>query len=336
MKPYFPLALLAIGICITVSACSPGQLLGPTITPSPTRTQTVTPTLTPTATLAPTATPTVTPTPEPILPSVAHGLRKENAATQTYENDMWVVKNANGDITARWDAASESWIYAPEHITVKQTIIGHEVDPAIFEPFLGPLPPDDPETHFKDADGNPIGYGIGPEFEIKKIDFTFGKVVCPATGVFARYRGATRYRRDGAKKDSLATIFEIPQTADASTILVLTKSGDQFTLIGIPDDRAVWDPYTIIDRDDGSWSNDSGIQIANSRLVGNMVMLIVHHDTFSVAPSDVSAAADARSDAILSYLLGTSTQPPRFPTYPYAQNIMPFLFFPESVLSLLP
>jgi len=332
MKPYFPLALLAIGIFLTVSACSPGQLLGPTITPSPTNTPTVTPTLTPTATLAPTSTPTVTPTPEPILPSVAHGLRKENAATQTYENDVWVVKNADGLVTARWNADTSEWEYVTENIQVKQTIIGHEVPPAIIEPFLGPLPPDDPEMHFKDEDGNPVGYGIGPELGIHTNNFTFGKVVNPGTGVFARYRGATRYHNDGDKYDTFAIIYEIPQSADASTILVLTLAYDGFAIMGAPDDKVVVDQF--------KWSNwfddlDEEIEIANSRLVGNMAMLIVLHDTFSVTPEEHSAINDARSDAILSYLMGKSAQPPRFPEYPHSYNILPYVLYPESVLSTL-
>ncbi len=311
---------------MTLSSCGPGELHEPTVTPSPTQTPTVTPTL------APTATPTASPTPEPVLPSVAHGLRPENAAAQTYEHDMWVVKNAEGLVTATWDAASESWVYTPEHITVKQTIIGHEVgDPTILEPFLGPLPPDDPETHFKDADGNPIGYGIGPEFGIEIHDWTFGDVVWPATGVLARFRGVTKYRHDGWKNDTVVRIFEVPRTADVSTILVLPIWDDGFTLLGTKDDRADWDSSTISPSDD-SWHGDKGMQLANSQLVGNMAMLLVYHDRFSVSPHDHIASEDARSDAILSYLLGTSAQPPWFPEFPYSQNISPFILFPESVL----
>ena len=54
-------------ICFLISACGPGQLFGPTITPSPTSTLTPTPTLTPTST--PTSTPTETPTPTPVPPT---------------------------------------------------------------------------------------------------------------------------------------------------------------------------------------------------------------------------------------------------------------------------
>lgn len=66
------ISLLAAGILIIFlfSGCSPGQLLGPTVTPSPTRTPTPPPTSTPTQTGTPTLTltaipPTATYTPSP-------------------------------------------------------------------------------------------------------------------------------------------------------------------------------------------------------------------------------------------------------------------------------
>ena len=94
--------LLTILFLLTSSGCGAGQVLGPTLTP--TVTSTATPTLTPTAT----ATPTPTPIP---TPSVPHGLRPENAASQTYENGMWVIKNADGLITATWSEDTDEWTY---------------------------------------------------------------------------------------------------------------------------------------------------------------------------------------------------------------------------------
>lgn len=54
-------------ISLVLSGCGPGQLLGPTFTPTPTLTPTATPT--PTATLTPTATPTPTPVPPTPTPT---------------------------------------------------------------------------------------------------------------------------------------------------------------------------------------------------------------------------------------------------------------------------
>jgi hypothetical protein len=59
--PFFVLML-----SLTLSGCGPGQMLGPTITPSPTNTSTPTSTPTPTATFTPTPTATFTPTPAPV------------------------------------------------------------------------------------------------------------------------------------------------------------------------------------------------------------------------------------------------------------------------------
>jgi len=54
-------------LCLSLTACGPGQMFGPTITPSPTITPTSTPRLTPTITPSPTSTltPTITPSPTP-------------------------------------------------------------------------------------------------------------------------------------------------------------------------------------------------------------------------------------------------------------------------------
>lgn len=57
-----PVVSLVLLAALALSGCGPGQLLGPTVTPTPTLTLTPTPTLTPTATATATATPTLTPT----------------------------------------------------------------------------------------------------------------------------------------------------------------------------------------------------------------------------------------------------------------------------------
>lgn len=65
--------LIMLLLSLLISACGPGQLFGPTFTPTPTITPTSTSTLTPTATLTPTqtltptATLTRTPRPTPIV-----------------------------------------------------------------------------------------------------------------------------------------------------------------------------------------------------------------------------------------------------------------------------
>lgn len=85
---------------LSLSACGPGQFLGPTLTstPTPTLTPTVTltstPTLTPTATLTPTLTPTFTPT--PVLVSVVKdAILYSGPSKNGYEQTVSVVAGTN-------------------------------------------------------------------------------------------------------------------------------------------------------------------------------------------------------------------------------------------------
>lgn len=67
--PKFKIVLLLILFNLILSGCGPGQLFGPTLTPTPSPTSTLTPTPTPTLTPTPTNTPLPTATPTP-LPSL--------------------------------------------------------------------------------------------------------------------------------------------------------------------------------------------------------------------------------------------------------------------------
>jgi hypothetical protein len=70
MKKRIRPLVACILISLFLSACGPGQLFGPTITPSPTATLTPTPTDTPTPTPVPTSTLTPTPSPIPTITSL--------------------------------------------------------------------------------------------------------------------------------------------------------------------------------------------------------------------------------------------------------------------------
>ena len=88
-------------ITFAISACGPGQLFGPTITPSPTNT------LTPTATPSPTATFTCTPTftSSPTLSPTPEANRFFETATEVpfifsyIHPDNWAKRHAVGNIT---------------------------------------------------------------------------------------------------------------------------------------------------------------------------------------------------------------------------------------------
>lgn len=64
---YGNLVILVLVMSLIISGCGPGQVFGPTITPSPTNTPTPTSTSTPTPTFTPTMTPSPTFTPTPTI-----------------------------------------------------------------------------------------------------------------------------------------------------------------------------------------------------------------------------------------------------------------------------
>jgi hypothetical protein len=284
----------------------------------------------------PTATEMVEPTPtrEIAPPSVPNGLRPENAATQVTENSTWVVKNKDGKTTATWNDQTDSWDYSQENIKVEQVFIGNTVDRALIEPFLGPLPPDDPTTHFIDSNtGERVGYGIGPEIHIE----TFGKggqMKLPATEVFARFRGIALLDVNYRDYDS-AFILEIPRTPDTATVVVMFENTKQMLLRGIPGDSSIWDQYTAIPNDFSSVNEL--VQAVNNQLVGHMVMFPVEHDN---APLFVDTDAyeqikneDTVSRIFLDYLSGASTRIPRFELHDETNGIKArYLLVPESGL----
>jgi len=317
--------LLTILFLLSSSGCGAGQVLGPTLTP--TLTSTETPTLTPTA--------TVTPSPTPIpTPSVEVGLRPENAATQTYENGIWVVKNADGKTTATWNEQTSEWTYNTENIITKQIILGYDVDPAVIEPFLGPLPPDDPSTHFIDPDtGKRVGYGIGPEMLQDMFGSPVGTYTASKTLVFARFRGVvTAPLPPEWTKTQVAMIVDVPQTADTSIILISRVPSESFLVSGAPNDSIYVDIMKVIYHKE--WGGPSGMSLANEYLIGKMVAVAISHDS---APFFINndayetiLAKDYSNKAILDYIAGKSTQIPNRAELQYSIIFPTPIFLPES------
>jgi hypothetical protein len=220
------------------------------------------------------------------------------------ENGTWVVKNVEGKITATWNAETQSWTYSPENIKVSYTQIGNEVYQSVLEPYMGSLPPDDPATHFKDENGNPVDYGIGPETRIE----VMGGGTIPLTEVFARYRGfvplASFYPHlPGAS----ALILEIPRTPDTSIIVVIYGGTKYFYILATPDDSAIYDRYNIIHPHE--WvTADTAIPIANEHLIGQMVMILVQTDS----ATGEYAYLNQNAKTFLDFIAGTSTHIPLF------------------------
>jgi hypothetical protein len=90
----------------------------------------VVPTNTPTFTPMWTPTPTVTPTPTPVIPrpTVDSNLSSQNNASMVVENGTWVVKNAEGNVTATWDGTTNKWTYNYDNIKMQVGIAETKYD----------------------------------------------------------------------------------------------------------------------------------------------------------------------------------------------------------------
>ena len=107
-------------LSLFLSGCGPGQLFGPTITPSPTITNTPTPTLTPTNTSTPTSTPTDTPTSTPtqtatseptstltpVTTGLVYGVLLDIQTEQPLENVEIVLGDVQYDEEGNYDSCS--------------------------------------------------------------------------------------------------------------------------------------------------------------------------------------------------------------------------------------
>ncbi len=114
----FTLAIFAILLFGCVSP--PATLIPPTAEPATLSPLTAAPpTAAPPTEVPPTETPTNTPTPEPARPTADPNLSPENNAAMVLENSVWVVKNADGKVTASWDSAAGKWTYDYENIQMQ-------------------------------------------------------------------------------------------------------------------------------------------------------------------------------------------------------------------------
>ncbi len=271
-----------------------------------------------TLTATPTVEPTLTPTPEITSPPVSNGLRPENAATQVYEDGTWVVKNAEGLVTATWNEGTSAWEYNLDNIKVEYTQIGLKVDQAVIEPFLGPLPPDDPSTHFiNPATGERVDYGVGPESAI----YGTGGSVWPVTEIFARFRGITDEKIPGSRYLH-AIVFEIPMSADRSAIFVAGADMDNFSLFGTPDDSYLYDQYTHIYTE--PYIGDSAKDRANANYIGQMMMILARHND-----GDLMDTRLTRS--LVNFLSGSASTMTGYTMLDPVQTFGPMYMLPESV-----
>jgi len=314
--------------CGPIEARSPVEVFASPTTPI---TETLDGGLLPAESVSPTETqiPTLEPTPtqEIAKPTEPNGLRPVNAASEILENGTWVVRNRAGEITATWNAQKSEWDYSVENINVAYTFVGLEVDRSIIEPFLGPLPPDDPSTHFKNLEtGEPTPYGIGPEVETETVGLG-GRRKIPTTEFFARFRGIAPFD----SYDSVL-ILDVPYSIDKSIIFTIRTNNSAFYIGYSPLDNMVLTPgfELFVDTDDH-------LHTANQSLVGKQVMIRIQTDVsvgITGSAHDVFVKSDRIAEAFLGYFRDPSTSPPTFVIgEDYTQNIKASpLIIPESQL----
>jgi hypothetical protein len=287
-----------------------------------------TPTSTPTITVSPTITPSPTPTVEP--PSIPHGLRPENAATQTLENGIWVVKNGEGQVTATWNKDTKEWTYNMEAIKIRRSIIGFEgQDANLLKPLFEPLPADVPENHIVNPDtGEPIPFGyfgenvrhISSTTENKIYDNPVAILAVRNLGViqidndllklnvrFCDAPGTTNY---ACRKDTDPNIygFEIPVKPDDSIVLIVGTWVGAFTVnpINTNHDEKLTDGSMLVLRGDFGTDEQRNNFLNDYR--GHQVLIHMYY-SYPQALRDDSPQLDRISQegtSILQYLQNPS------------------------------
>ena len=238
------------------------------------------------------------------------------------ENGTWVVKNGDGLVMATWNKDTETWIYSPENIKVQQVIMGNDANPSLYEPFMGPLPPDDPATHFKDENGNPVGYGIGPE-----VEHEISLVLVPATEVFVRFRGVAQ------DANHSVMILEMPQSVDRSIIIV--QNTYDFAIFATVNDGMIFDTSTAGRR---AIDGHLAVQQANEQLIGHMVLIRIDHDKAEIYRDsslyEKALISDRNAKATLDFLSGRISTAPVFREDEDSTGIVAYIVVPESQLPL--
>ena len=318
-KVYF--SIFSLFLFLLASGCGTGQAFSSTITPP----STITP--------IPTITPTQTATPIP-TPPVEVGLSKVNASEMVIEDGVWVTKNAQGKITATWNAETNTWVYSPENIKIKFDIIGFAGhDKSLLNPLLQPLPPDSPENHIMDPKtGEPLPYGYYTEIMAHGIESATGKIVDFPEAVFAvRNRGIIKI-----DETYFALGFEMPISHDRSVLFILTVTSEQYFTELLFRPANIMEVYSIADLNHGKFLPEdiSGQFIQSIR--GQQVMIRMNHNTSEVKcpGSEFVTSACAKGDQVLAFIKNPAIGVPEIPMwiqYKGMNYLVPTVILPESL-----
>jgi len=252
---------------------TPGTVALDTVTPSPIPTETLMATI----------------TPELAQPALGHNLSAENAKTMVVEGGTWVVKNADGLITASWDSAKSEWVYNMENIHKQIFVVENytQFDPAsIPAEMLSPLA-DYTSGRLTDETGNPVVDGTIIEKIIVLSSVRIGNYDAQYAYVASRFRGLTQiiWAAKGAKHDGYIALFEVCLAPDKSIYLSYYLSDDSESALNLfllsDGSIAKFEPNGMDPNAVPPWGikeNDLILRLKNASAVGMPVLFPIEHD----------------------------------------------------------
>ncbi|MGD0005063.1 MAG: hypothetical protein ABSE06_12630, partial [Anaerolineaceae bacterium] len=189
----------------------------------------VPPTAAPPTEVPPTETPTNTPTPEPARPTADPNLSPQNNATMVLENSVWVVKNADGKVTASWDSAAGTWTYDYDNLKMQVGMVLPKFVMGMIDSIsrtgtvtvppdmLKPLPPSEqdpsplvPSGHYGDITEQGTG---GVQITLAEIGVDYRGIVLIDNQGFD----------DGVQTDEYAVIFTVQDPNHPDVIHVIVE-----------------------------------------------------------------------------------------------------------------
>lgn len=309
--------LFSLCVCIAISSCAGNAAaVNSTETPTPIPATATVPLPTPTLTL----TLTITPTPTPTQPAVDVNLTKVNNAVMVFENGTWVVKNADGAVTATWNGTE--WEYNTENLKITRTIIGFDgKDASLLDPLLDtPLPEDAPETHFIDPrTGEPLPYGYVREDTMTTSWSDGNSYTIPFSLYAVRMVGAVR-----VDEMSSAVVLELSVGPDRSSIFVIYNEPGEGTSFSSVSDTELY--KETLDSQTGIRLSAADNPEMYNAIRGQQVLMGLFHDI----PNEFTAVSSLwdindKCQAVQRYLKNPSAPVPHVGFNPF--DLSPMFHF---------
>ena len=307
-----------------------------TSTPAPTETAVSISTSTPAFTSTVMPIPATSTSEVPPQPTVDVRLSAANNAEMVFENNAWVVKNANGDVTATWDGTE--WAYSMEVITVSRTIIGFDgQDVHLLDTLLAtPLPADTPEKHFSDPiSGEPLPYGYVREEKITAVSTEEQTYEIPISMFAVRMLGTVN-----VNEANTAVVLEMPVTPDRSIIFTFNEYVEQGTTLYKLSNDNLSQPTSLLELPAVLFQSTTNSGLFNADLRGQQILIAIYHDIPTVL-SETYAQWNINDDceALLQFIQDPSAPVPGIDVFGSVAKMSPFwngaLWVPASVVETL-